>query len=117
MDHLDYVRDLLVEDAPVETRRLQGVFQPLVKEYRACLATDDERALPPETPQWVRDRLELGRKLATKRAGEIGRTLRAEINKHPIDALPEELRGLHADAVRAGTERLFERWGINEPSR
>lgn len=89
--------DALREDTAAEPARLAGLLDMALNEYNQCMAHDEEMAVPDGMPEKILGLLRHGRELALDRAQVVGEAITANVNRLPIDKVPEAYRGFHKD--------------------
>lgn len=99
--------DTLREDTAAEPARLAGLLDIALREYQQCMAHDEEMVVPDGMPEELLDLLRHGRELALDRAQIVGEAIKANVNRLPIDKVPEEFRSFHKDHKERSTSELW----------
>lgn len=99
--------DALREDTAAEPARLAGLLDMAHAEYKKCMAHDEEIAVPEGMPEEILRLLRHGRELALGRAQVVGEAITANVNRLPIDKVPEEYRSFHKDNKATRTDGLW----------
>lgn len=92
-NYLDAIR----KDMSIDPTRLSNLLHIAVDEYNKCMAHDEEIALPDGLSEELVRLLNHGAELALDRARVVRMVIEDNVNRLPIEKVPEQFREFHKD--------------------